>query len=153
MDFIYRQFVLKVTQRFFESGMRANPNDPNFPRRKLFRPRMRYRMRPRGQHPLHGVFVKDELVQERIDGEPKSPPRPPVRGSDTLSNLDRRPGRPAFHHMGPPRAPGGMHFRRPPGVPQGSPYQGPVFQRRMGGLMENFHEMITLAKSEVGVLK
>ena len=48
--------------------------------------------------------------------------------------------------MGPPP---GSHMRGPPYIQSTQPQ----ISRRMGGLVENFQEMITLAKSEVGILR
>lgn len=120
-----------VTQRFFESGMRADPNDPIFTRQQNnMKNRRRFRIRPplmraRGQN----LYVTDDQSQE-------------PRGA-ALTTLDRRPNRPPFHHLGPPP---GSHHRVPA-------RNQPQMQRRMGGVLENVQEMITLAKSEVGVLR
>ncbi len=87
------------------------------------------------------MTVSDDVVYD--DHAVESDPQPPVgsrgafgpsghrelqqtaaSGSSYLSTLDRRPGRPAFHHMGPPRAgernkvP--RHFRHHPQVRTGA---------------------------------
>ena len=135
-----------VQQRFFESGMKAD--NPNFMRshpnlRRRFRPRPPY-MRARGPNfssrpAQENIFVTDN----------ENPDLPDVTGKvATLATLDRRPNRPSFHHLGPPP---GSHMRGPPYL---RPNQAqPQISRRMGGLVENFQEMITLAKSEVGILR
>lgn len=114
-----------VNQRFFSSGMKADPNDANFQINGRRRMMLRPRMRPRGQ-----LYV--------TDGQ---------KGA-TLATLDRRPNRPPFHHMGP-----NPHMRGPPYLNQQQQNPEPQIQRRMGGVLENMQEMITLAKSEVGVLR
>ncbi len=130
-----RPNLSQVTQRFFESGMRADPNDPTFARRRrIFRHqnRMNQMMRARGQ-----VFVSD-MEQAAATTEPQKGP--------ILATLDRRPNRPSFHHLGPPE---GAIARG--GPPYGNRQQ---INRRMGGaILENMQEMIGLAKNEVGVLR
>ena len=132
-----------VQQRFFESGMRAeNPNfhrNPNIRRR--FRPRPPY-MRARGPNFMVRPNPENLYV---TDLETDLKPEKTEKGA-TLATLDRRPNRPPFHHMGPPP---GSHMRGPPYLRQNPPQ----ISRRMGGLVENVQEMITLAKSEVGILR
>jgi hypothetical protein len=113
--------------------------------RRRFRPRQNSPLRSRGGQ--QNVYVTDGLINRaenlEVGGKSQFEDGLPPRAA-TLATLDRRPNRPAFHHLGP-----GPHrrplFRGPPPPAQ--------FNRRMGGLMENVQDMLTLAKSEVGALR
>ena len=142
-----------VQQRFFESGMKAD--NPNFMRshpnlRRRFRPRPPY-MRARGPN-----FSSRPVQENLFVTDDENPDLPETGKVATLATLDRRPNRPSFHHLGPPP---GSHMRGPPYLrpnqqqPQLNTQSPPQISRRMGGLVENFQEMITLAKSEVGILR
>ena len=123
-----------VQQRFFESGMRADPNDPNFGRsqnnqniqnnqnnqniqniqnnqnnqkiRRRFRPRLH--MRPRGQFQQNQQQIQqNQQIQKQqkvfvSDYDTGLENKGALSRGATLATLDRRPNRPAFHHMGPP---------------------------------------------------
>ena len=89
------------------------------------------------QFETSGVEIsrKDRIVNKQLT---------PMPHRATLATLDRRPNRPSFHHLGPPP---GSHMPGPPYLNR------PQIGKRMGGVLQNVQEMITLAKSEVGVLR
>ena len=105
-----------VTQRFFESGMRADPNDPDFNRniniRRRFRPRLKVRpgrmqTNQQQQQQLQQQQLKKQQQQQIYVSDYESgfeigKGAASRGGGGTLATLDRRPNRPSFHHMGPP---------------------------------------------------
>ena len=102
--------------------MRADPNDPNFGRsqnnqniqnnqnnqkiRRRFRPRLH--MRPRGQFQQNQQQIQqNQQIQKQqkvfvSDYDTGLENKGALSRGATLATLDRRPNRPAFHHMGPP---------------------------------------------------
>ena len=111
-----------VQQRIFESGMRADPNDPNFGRsqnnqniqnnqnnqniqnnqkiRRRFRPQLH--MRPWGQFQQNQQQIQKQQKVFVSDYGTGLENKGALSRGATVATLDRRPNQPAFHHMGPP---------------------------------------------------